>query len=496
VCCKLINNSNKSLIIILLGGIIITAFGLWNHYFFRTFSFDYAAYNFAWFDYAHFRISPSPVYWVSNMSFLQDHFSITLIVLAPLYWLFTPVFGTYSLLIIQGLFITAGAWAVYKLVLLKTKNNNYAILAILLYFVTYGRFASIITDCNLEIILSSLIPVFWYYFEKKKYLLSSIIFFFLIAGRENFPIWIVFIAVFFLLDNWKDRKRRYYAIFYILTSIIFFVVMFKGIIPALQNPDRPYSLFNYSALGKNPTDAFSFLITHPFKAISLLFVNHSGDVSYDYIKAEFYFVYLLSGAFMLIFRPKYLLLFIPIIAQKMYNDAPVRWSIETYYSIEIVTLLPIVVFLILKEIKFIKNEKTKKYLGYFIVAMAMLVSIHKLEISNRRLKWYGPEKNVFYKKAMYKPPYSASKIHKELDIIPDTAKVSASTNIAPHLAFRKFIYYFPRVDDAKYIAVFESEKNQIEVYLGQHRNPLVLRVFQATLLKLHEANELHYDFVK
>jgi len=52
----------------------------------------------------------------------------------PLYWLFGWITGTYTLLLIQIVFIITGSWAVYKLILLKTKDDLLSVLALLQYY--------------------------------------------------------------------------------------------------------------------------------------------------------------------------------------------------------------------------------------------------------------------------------------------------------------------------------------------------------------------------
>ena len=56
--------------------------GITNHYLFRSYAFDYGVYNYAFWDYSHFHISPCPIY-ASKANFLQDHFSLTLLFLIP-----------------------------------------------------------------------------------------------------------------------------------------------------------------------------------------------------------------------------------------------------------------------------------------------------------------------------------------------------------------------------------------------------------------------------
>ena len=88
--------------IILLFGLLILMIGLINHYYFKTATYDYANYNFAFWDYSHFRISPLTTF---RGNFLQDHFSFTLMFFVPIFWMLNWLTGSYTLIIIQSAFI-------------------------------------------------------------------------------------------------------------------------------------------------------------------------------------------------------------------------------------------------------------------------------------------------------------------------------------------------------------------------------------------------------
>ncbi len=422
-----------------------------NHYFFRTFAFDYGAYNFAFFDYAHFRISDNPVYHLAHMSFLQDHVSFTLLLFVPLYWIFSWLTGTYTLLIIQTCIILYGAWAVFKLIEFKTNSYMLSLLALLQYFILAGRWTSFFSDCNLAIIASSMVPVFLLYFERKNLIAAIIVIIFILLAREDMALWIAFIGLFLLISYFKDSWCRKVSIAVMAISLIYFVLVFIVIIPLIETPYKKFTLFNYSALGNNPYEALVFILKHPFETLKILFINNSGDPAYDKLKNEFYVYYSLCGGFLLLLRPRYILLFIPILAKKMLNDDPIRWSMELYYSIEFVSILPVAAFLIISEIK---NIKLKYFLISAVCVLTLFLTINKLDKSNRRLKWWGDRKYAFYKADMYKADFDVKKVNRYLNLIPDTAKVSASGTITPHLSFREKIYYFPRVNDAEYLVLF------------------------------------------
>ena len=453
------NSKNKIFLFVILiffSGLNLTIV-LTNHYLFNTYAFDYGVYNFAFYDFAHLHVSPCPVYlFPYNITFLQDHFSFALIVLSPLYWLLAPITGTYTLLIIQSCIITFGGWATYRLILLKSENYKIALLSLVYYFILLGRFTSCAADCNLAIIGSALIPVFLYYFEKNKIPQTFACFLFLIITREDYALWLIFICAFLMLIHRKDKFQKNFSALLLFLSVISFILIFKYIIPALEDENKKYNLFAFSALGKTPLEALLFILQNPFKSLELLFINHSGSSYYDGVKTDFYMIYFISGGFLLFFRPVYIIPFLPLIAKKMFTDDPTRWSVESYYSIEVVSILPVMVFLIISGIK---KEGFKLPFAIIICGLTLIITckeIFKPAIEHRALLGNSQKYNLLNSK-FYQTAYNATEINKALEAIPGDAIVSASCKLLPHLAFRKKIYYYPKIDDAEYICVFKND---------------------------------------
>lgn len=438
-------------IIILFFGILYTVMAFCNHYFFRTWVWDYGTYTFSFWDYAHFRISPNPVL-LPKMILLQDHFSFTLMLLAPFYWALNWLLGTYTLSFVQIILISFGGLALYKLIEFKTSSRILSILALLQYFTIYGRWSSFCTPCNLAIIAATAIPVFLYYFEKGKFTGAWITLIFILLAREDTALWMLFIGLFLIIEHRKEKDFIKTSLLMMAASFTYFIVVFKVFIPLLETPTIKYVLFNYSALGKNPGEALLFMLTHPLRSVELMFVNHSGEPAYDGVKAEFFYVYILCGGFVLLFRPRYILLFIPLIMKKMYNDLPVRWSIESYYSIEFVSMLPIAVFLIISEIK---NTLARNIITIVVCINTLWVTTYKLLEKGRVLN-YDNTTFAFYRNSMYTSPLPVRDIHNKLRMIPPDAAVSSSGTINPHLMLRMKNYYFPHIYDATYIAVMNG----------------------------------------
>ncbi len=437
--------------IMILFGCICILISCCNHYFFRTDAFDYGAYNFAFNDYAHLRLSDNPVYLVKHINFLQDHVSFTLMIFVPLYWLLSWLTGTYTLMLIQAIIIIYGSWAVYELVKLKTNSELLSILALLQYFMLLGRWTAFANDCNIAIIASSMIPVFLLYYARKQLMWCLTILAFILLAREDMALWTAFIGLFLLVSNYKDKWYRNLAVGIVLFSIAYFIITFTVIIPLIETPFKKYDLFQFTALGHGPFEAVLFILKHPIETIKLLFTNTTGDPAYNGVKSEFYVYYFVCGGFLLLFRPRYLLLFIPILARKMLNDDPVRWSNQSFYAIDFVSILPLAVFLILSEFR---SKRLRNILAGAICVITLVGTIHLLDNSNRKISWCSDTKFAFYKGSMYKAAFDPKKINDYLKLIPLDAKVSATGHILPHLAFRSKIFFFPRVDDADYIVGF------------------------------------------
>jgi len=451
-----IEKKNYPFLLLVLFGLLFLFIGAFNHYTFKTVTYDYANYNFAFWDYSHFRISLLPTF---RGNFLQDHFSFTLMYFVPVYWLLNWLTGSYTLIIIQNSLILIAAWYSYKLIKLKTDNIWLTSGVVLYFFSLFGRYSAFGTDVNLAIMSACFVPVFLYYFEIRKYHIAFILLILSLFSRENMPIWFIFIFIVLILSQWKDKKAVIYSLAGIAISIIYFILLFKVFIPSIETPGVKYALFNYSALGSEPGEALKFTVQHPLETIRLFFVSPLNNPEYDKIKLEFYVTYLISGGFVLLYRPKYIIWFIPIVAQKVLNDDFFRWGLATYYSVEIVTLLPISVFLVLSSFK---TNKLQDILTGLVCVCSLAMTIHKMDSSNHQVPWtFYKTKIKFYDKSFYEVPFDVKKVNQLIKQIPENAKVSASNLITPHLAQRQFIYFFPTVKDADYIVFSMFDNNYL-----------------------------------
>jgi len=466
-----INHNVILLVTLLFFAAVYTTQVVVNHYFFRSYAMDYGFYNQAMWDFAHFRTNANTVIEPILSNFFQIHTGFTLVWLVPVYWILEPVFGSYTLLIIQNLFIILGGYATYLLIKRKTGNFIIALLAFIHFNLIWGHYSALAADYIDTTVASSMVPAFLLFFDRKKYIPASLTFLFVITCKENMPIWFIFISL-MLLIVYREKQMRFAALGFGIFSILYLIFLFKVLIPYYEDPALPYWGFAYSALGKNPQEALLFILSHPWKSFMLLFENHLNDPSFNGIKAEFYKVFLLSGGLLIIRRPVYILMFIPIIAQKMLNDLFIRWGILGFYSIEVVSVLTLAAFLATISIRI---SWIKYGLYIFLCLSTLTVTVTKME---RRVSfWYDPAKENLLSRSFYECDIPVKEIKKQIrKFVPEESPMVASQNLVPHFATRKKIHMFPYVHEAGYIVILK----------GSNTYPLDRKTFDAEIQKYRD----------
>jgi uncharacterized membrane protein len=382
---------------------------------------------------------------------LSDHFSLYPILVSPFYWLF----GSWTMLVFQILAILFGGLGIYKYVLRLTENETLSRIALLHFFTIWGIYSALSFDYHDNVVATMFVPWFLFYFEQGNWKSSIFFFGLILIAKENMALWATFIGLGLAWKSAfeKNRKKILISLLFAFTALIYFVLIIKVIIPALATPGRDYLHNSFNALGSNFGEVIINIIKHPLKAIELLFVNHSGDPAFDGIKAETYFAILLTGGLALFVAPHYFIMIIPIIAQKVFNDIPMRWGISAHYSIEFAPIIVIALYSVLARI-----QKWQFTLALASLGVSLVANISFLD--HRTSEYYNRENSQFYKKSHWVRDFNVAEAHRILKKIPADAKVSAQSPLCPHLALREYIYHYPFIGDANYIALIPAEPNK------------------------------------
>jgi uncharacterized membrane protein len=435
-------------LVILFFGIIYSLISLVNHYNFRTYSLDLGIYNQALYHYAHFSFNNNTILSPDFGNILSDHFELLIPLFSPFYY----VFGSYTLLIIQIVALLFGGYGIYKYVFFKTNQKGLSIAAMLQYFLFFGVFSALSFDYHSNVIAASILPWFLYFFEKKQLKYAVLFFSLILLSKENMALWMIFVCLGLVIMNFRDKFNRNQAFILMAVSIVFFITVVTVLIPSLAPEGRRYLHFQFSALGENFREALITIVTRPLYAAELLFVNHTNAYAGDYLKIEFYILLFFSGGIFLFYRPVFLVMIIPLIAQKMYNDFSTTWGLGAHYNVEFAPLIAICSFFVIGNIK---KSNLKKVLMYAVPILTLLSSMYVFDNS---ICYIDHARIRIYQAKHYTRAYDITDVYSAMKLIPDAAAVSAHSSFVSHLAFRDKIYAFPAIQDAEYILVSSKEE--------------------------------------
>ncbi|MCF8372030.1 MAG: DUF2079 domain-containing protein [Bacteroidales bacterium] len=438
--------NKKFVLIVVVFGILYSLIAIVNHYNFRTYALDLGAYTNALYDYIHFQWNDSTVFKEVSENLLSDHFDMLLIIFSPL----SLLFGTYTLLIVQLLFILWGGVGVYKFFSLSDKPGNIPFFAALYFYLFFGVFAAVAFDYHSNVIVAALVPWFFYLLKRRKIIATSLLLLVMLVSKENMPLWLAFICLGLAVEYRKDIWLRNYLAISFFFCMVFFMLIISVIMPAFANNDL-YPHFHYSVLGSNFKEAIVHLILHPIDSIKVLFVNHTGHPDADYVKTELHVLLVLSGLPLLLKKPQYILMLLPIYFQKLFHDNYGMWGIAGQYNIEFTPILAIGIFRVIAEFK------SNKWIRIISIGIVVLVLASTFRTMDNTTLFTDKARIRFYQAKHYVRNYDVGKVHTHLSEIPKDACVSAQSPFLPHLSLRDKVYQFPIVKDAEYVVFSRKE---------------------------------------
>lgn len=417
-----------------------------NHYYFRTYALDLGAYTNALWDYAHFQWNDSMVFQAAAENLLADHFDLYLLAFSPFLW----IFGTYTLLILQIWFVLFGGIGVYRYFQLSDKTNKYPLYASIYYYLFFGLISALSFDYHSNTIAATLVPWLFYFVKREKLIASSLMLLALLVAKENISLWVSFICLGLMIEMWRRPFWRYYMASASVFSILYFILITSWIMPVLAN-QHAYPHFHYSVLGSKPAEAIMYMLSHPFDSIQAFFINHTGNPDGDFVKLEFLILLIVSGAYILLRKPAYIIMLIPLFFQKFFHDNVGMWGISAHYSVEFAPILAIGIF---SSIASLRRSGLRKILIILSLGGCLLAT---LRIMDRTVMHTDKSRIRIYQASHYKRDYNVRKAHQALKMIPDDAVVCAQSPFLPHLSLRDHIYQFPMVKDAEYIVISSKE---------------------------------------
>ena len=427
-------------------GVLYCLISLVNHYLFKTYALDLGLYTHAMYDYAHFRIDDSSMFKAEPQSILSDHFDLYLIILSPLVY----VFGSYTLLVVQIVATLLGGWGIYKLLRLYTDDDWMPILAAVVFFLSFGIIHAIAFDYHSNVLTTMMLPWFLYYLKQRRFWIASLFVVLFVIGKENMSLWLFFIAIALMWDYRKDKKALWLLAAYAVFSVVYFLIVNLIVMPRLGGNGGGFA--RYAHLGDNYVEIAKRLLTHPLETLKMLFANTNGFSKFDGIKEEFYICALATGMLLTLLKPNYLLMLVPLVAQKMLAIDPMFWGISFQYSIEFMPVIVISSFLVLIKLK---KQAWRIVLASCLLLSTVLTTFYTIGVPKSQV-WLD-HLCVYQGRHYEQKEFDVHYAYEVIKQIPDDASVCAITPFVPHLAMRDEIRNFANTMDIKTDYVLMTE---------------------------------------
>ena len=418
-----------------------------NHYCFRTYALDLGMFNQGIY---YFSKMKNAIYTLDlsgeNYPFLATHFSPLILFFAP----FVFIFGSYTLLLLQILFILFGSIGVFKLASRVYNLERKIALLLTIHFLSiWGIYSALSFDFHMNVIGSMCIPWFVYYF-KTNFKFSFLFLFMILFSIETLGIIMFFLILLLII---KDRlfhfKRNYLIYLQLIICVLYVGYIILYLMPNLQKSDSNLQFNRYVLLGESPFEMVRFIFTKPIQFLQLFFGNPIEPI-YNGIKTETILMLLFSGGLAFLVRPVYLIVLIPFLAIKFLSNDYGFWGINNQYSIEFVPMISLVVVDLIS-----RNPKRTLLITLFFVFTTISGTI--ITMKSRKSKWYNEPNNNILSEKHYKSEFSYTKLKSVFKTIKEDEIVSSISNFAPHLSFRDKIYHFPIVKDATTIVLTQKE---------------------------------------
>ncbi len=298
---------------------VYTVFEVEEQRHFRTAGYDLGIFAQAIHGYAHFHAPVSLMKGIHNgfgpnFSILGDHFSPILAVLGPVYALFPHAT---TLLVVQGLLLAASVPFVWLFARRKLGRLPAYLLAAA-YGLSWGLQAAMAADFHEIAFAVPLLAIAIERLDAGRLRSAIVAALLLLLVKEDFG---VVVAMFALVVGIRTRRWRVAGLL-ALAGIATTLIASRLLIP-LAGGRSGYYWDYYAALGANPVDAGWHVVRHPFSTWTYAFSPHAKITLVRWLFAPLGF---------LSFGSWYVLLALPLLAERLLSDNPNHWTLTHQYS--------------------------------------------------------------------------------------------------------------------------------------------------------------------
>lgn len=416
---------NKEVVLLILFFTFVYSFvSIIRHNNFESFGFDLGIFDQEIWLLSRFKY---PYSTIKQMVIWGDHFSPSIVLLAPLYYLF----DVRGLLFFQSMIVCLGGVPIYLLSMKYLKDKFLCLAFCFCYLLYYGIQNAVIFDFHLIVVVAGLLPWLFWFADSGKWRYYFELMIILLLFKEDVSLIIVSIGL-ILLFNKKSRSAGLVTI--IVSGIAFFVVT-KVLIPFF-NPGG----FVYQPEFPSSVADFIRQMTTPVVKLKTVFVS----------MLPFLFLPLFSGIYLI---PILIHFGVHFIGENLVG----RWDIYLHYRAPVACFVAIASIYGLYNLSKVRklSRKILQLIGGLLVLATLFTQYY-----------YHLPLNSLFKKDFYRKRDNVEVINEMIENIPSGASVSTQNNIITHLTHREKVCIFPNVCDAEYILVDLSEGQTVNNYFN------------------------------
>ncbi len=386
-------------------------FSLLRFHQFETAGFDLGIFDQTVWHYSRFEAPQNTIRGLDTI--WGDHFSPILMLLAPLYWIWSD---PRMLLLAQAVALAAAAVPIFLYARDRLGRAPAALLA-LAYLVFWGVQSALDIDFHelafAPVLLASLLLAV----DRRRWRLYAGLVLALLCVKEDQSIVVVFLGLYLLtLRQWRAAALTAAA------GVAWYVLVVKLLIPHYA-PTGAYAYFNYPAFGDGPAAALLHAVTHPGLVVDTLLHPAVKRHTLLYLFVPFLGLALLSRT---------ALLMVPLLAQRFLSATPTYWVTDFHYTLAIAALLFIgtadgaATLLRIAPRPLAVLRRPALVLMAVVLALNLAVSVH---LDRGVVELVKPER--------YRTPAFVAGARRAVAAVPDGVSVAAQDNVIDRLAHRK-----------------------------------------------------------
>lgn len=366
---------------------------------FDSFAYDLGIYDQVIWKYSHFKIPYSAI---KEKIILGDHLTPTLILLAPLYWIWDDV---RALLIFQAFWVSLSALGFYFLAKDKKLPFLLTFAVLFSYLSFFGIQNAINFDFHAIMVGIGFLPWVFYFWEKEDWAKFSVLSLLFVGSKENLALIVLGLGVLTVLKR-KFKVGTMMIVFFLL----YFSLAVGKVIPYFSPTGYEY----HPALPKSLPEAIKsfFLPTEKTRTLIYSFLWFS---------------------FLPFFSPGALFLSLIDFSQYFLSGEKYSsmWGLYMHYR---ASVAPILAWGMLNGLSFLKRKKVNiNYIAALAILIPLFLGYHLHLPLNRLSKRYYWQKKDY----MVNNQKMVSYIEKNL---PQNASLVAQNNLVPHLTHKDDIF--------------------------------------------------------